>query len=103
LEEGCDVTVLSTERMLSTTEAAEFLNMSRPHLIKQVEGGVIPAIRVGGHRRIRVADLILYREQRRAKSKAALARIRQEAAQDEPDDLRSFQMKQAPGVEPPDQ
>ncbi len=65
------LTVAPIEQQLTTMEAAEFLGVSRPTLIKLVEGGAIPFTTVGRHRRVRLADLLDY--QRR------LARQREDA------------------------
>ncbi len=55
---------------LSTEQAANLLNVSRPFVIKLIEQGKLPARRVGKHRQIRLGDALAYKkrsdEQRRA-------------------------------------
>ena len=60
---GNGASVVPVHAELTTAEAAELLHISRPHLVKQLEAGAIPFHRVGTHRRLRLADVIAYREQ----------------------------------------
>lgn len=81
LSEGKAVTVMSTERELSTLEAAQLLNVSRPFLIKQMEAGKLAYRLVGSHRRVTVEDVMAYRQQLKAGQFAALQRLADNAAE----------------------
>ena len=72
LAEGDEVLVLSTDRLLTTTEAAAALNISRPYLARLFERGVIPSVRVGSHRRVRHEDLLAYKRTRDSERRALL-------------------------------
>lgn len=66
---------------LTTQQAADFLNVSRPFVVDLIERGKLPARRVGRHRRIKFGDLVAYEKTAMAKQQAALddmARISQE-------------------------
>ena len=69
------VVVLALDSELSTFEAADVLNVSRPHVTKLLERGVIPFRMVGTHHRIRLADVLQYQTEQRQRSLAAMQEL----------------------------
>jgi excisionase family DNA binding protein len=75
LTHGNAVRVASIHEELTTQEAADILNVSRPYLIKLLEEGTIPFVKTGTHRRIRFSDLMEYKRYRDVERKRALAEL----------------------------
>lgn len=72
---GHGIAIVPVGALLTTQEAANLLNISRPSLIKLLDAGELPYHRVRSHRRIRLSDLLDYRRRRDAAAEAAMRRI----------------------------
>lgn len=81
MREGKVITLVRHTQRLTTQEAADFLGVSRPTLIKLLEGGKIPYDQPGRHRRILFTDLLAYTEQQRTDRRAALDRMTEDASE----------------------
>ncbi|HEX9774540.1 MAG TPA: helix-turn-helix domain-containing protein [Actinomycetota bacterium] len=71
-EHGQAVAVLPIDKLLTTTEAAELLNVSRPYLARLLDQRVLPFEMVGTHHRVRLSDVLKYLEKKDAERRAAL-------------------------------
>jgi excisionase family DNA binding protein len=69
---GHSVSILHYDQELTTQQAAEVLQVSRPYLIGILEEGQINYHMVGTHRRIRMGDILAYRKTRDAQRRASL-------------------------------
>jgi excisionase family DNA binding protein len=79
MAKGRAISVVPTKMLVTTQQAAELLGSSRQHVVKLLTDGEIAYEKVGTHRRIRIEDLIAYKQRRQSTRDDALRRLSEQA------------------------
>ncbi|MBV7433139.1 helix-turn-helix domain-containing protein [Dermabacteraceae bacterium TAE3-ERU5] len=82
LAEGRGVSVVPTNTTLTTQQAADYLCVSRPTLVKLLEEGEIPFTKVGRHRRVALHELLRFEEEQAARTRQNLRELTRESVAD---------------------
>lgn len=82
MAQGLAVSIAPLHAVLTTQQAAEMLNISRPTLIKLLEDGEIGYDKPGRHRRIRLADVLDYQRRSRRERRGLLDELTHTASED---------------------
>jgi excisionase family DNA binding protein len=72
---GRAISIMPLGAELTTQQAADFLGVSRPFLVKLLESQAIPHRKVGRHRRVRLSDLLSYHKQNQMDRAQALDKL----------------------------
>mgnify|MGYP000061454792 CR=1 FL=1 len=79
MAKGKSIALLLSDSEISTQQAADILNVSRPHIVKLLKNGIIPHRKVGTHRRIKLDDLLSYEDKLKKSTRKNLNVLTKEA------------------------
>jgi excisionase family DNA binding protein len=79
MSRGQSVSVAPVDDEMTTQQAADFLGYSRPTVVRLLDEGRIPSVRLNSHRRVHLADVIAFRDQLAVERRAALAEMSRDA------------------------
>jgi excisionase family DNA binding protein len=82
LSQGLAISIAPHNTMLTTQEAADLLNISRPTLVRLLTDGDIPHSMRGRHRRVMLRDILDYRERTRRERRDTLDQMAADADDD---------------------
>ena len=83
MAQGNAVTVVPMHAEMTTQQAADILNVSRPYLVKLLETGTLGFTRVGTHRRIRFEELMAYKQKLKEQSSRAMDELAKQAQEND--------------------
>ncbi|WP_434740419.1 helix-turn-helix domain-containing protein [Micromonospora sp. SH-82] len=83
LSEGMAISIAPHNTMLTTQEAADLLNISRPTVVRLLTDGQIPHTMRGRHRRVMLRDVLDYRERTRRERRQTLDQMAADAEEDD--------------------
>ena len=86
MAERTPVSVIPHDAELTTQQAADYLNVSRPYLISLTDRGDIPHRTIGRHRRIKFGDLMAFEQESQSRRRAAIEGMVEEARRSGLDD-----------------
>lgn len=72
MKNGRTMTLVPEDETLTTQAAADLLGVSRPYLVRLLEGGKLPFFKVGSHRKVKLTDLKAFKQERDAARRQAL-------------------------------
>jgi excisionase family DNA binding protein len=82
LSQGMAISIAPHNTMLTTQEAADLLNISRPTLVRLLSDGEIPYTMRGRHRRVLLRDILDYSERTRSERRRALDEMAADGEED---------------------
>jgi excisionase family DNA binding protein len=74
---GDSITIVPVGREVTTQQAADLLNVSRQYLVRLLDEGKLPFQRTGKHRRLRVEDVLAFKQQRDKERQSGLRELTQ--------------------------
>ena len=79
LAEGNAVSIVPLHSTLTTQQAADLLNVSRPYFVRLLEEGKIPFTKAGTHRRVTYRDVLAFKEQQSRDAESAMQELADQA------------------------
>ena len=77
MSKGQPISIVPMATEVTTQKAAEILGCSRPFLVKLLEEGKMPFTKIGRHRRVKMEDVLVYKEKQKQEQKKHLIEMMQ--------------------------
>lgn len=77
MSKGQPISIVPMATEVTTQKAAEILGCSRPFLVKLLEEGKMPFTKIGRHRRVKMEDVLVYKEKQKKEQKKYLIEMMQ--------------------------